>query len=45
MFESKVLHPESAKQTHATISVTAPEVDGGIYFCTSLNQALGGNTS
>jgi hypothetical protein len=27
-------------QTHATMSVTAPEADGGIRCCTSLNQAL-----
>jgi hypothetical protein len=32
-------------KTHATISVTAPEADGGILFCTSLDQSLGGRTS
>jgi hypothetical protein len=44
MFESKVLHHESRKQTHANISVTTPEADGGIRFRTSLNQALGDST-
>jgi hypothetical protein len=44
MFESKVLHHRSRKQTHATISVTTPEADGGISFRTSLNQTLGNST-
>jgi hypothetical protein len=44
-FECKALDHGSTKQTHATVSVTAPETNAGIRCCTSPNQALGGSTS
>jgi hypothetical protein len=44
MFEHEALDHGSMKHTDATVSVTAPEINGGIHFCISLHQALGGST-
>jgi hypothetical protein len=38
----KSIASRGTKQTYAYISVTAPDVDGGIHFRTSLNQVRGG---